>query len=141
MTSSTLFSNAKVTTPFDVDNKYIGTHFTYFDSTGRLLVVLEKSNVVREHELPIQIEYEYSSFRLLQKPIVASVAIFLLFAASISLNKMSFTIRNEKVKLYYNFCMYILISYYSLDKAQLKERIKYKKINKKKFLLFFYIVV
>lgn len=64
------------------------------------MIVLEKSNVVREHELPIQIEYEYSSWRLLQKPIVASMAIFVLFVASICLNKMTFTISNEKVSLY-----------------------------------------
>jgi oligosaccharyltransferase complex subunit alpha (ribophorin I) len=92
-------SNAKVTTPFDVDNEYIDTHFTYFDSTGRMMIVLEKSNVVREHELPIQIEYEYSSLRLLQKPVVASIAFFVLFAASICLNKMTFTISSEKVGL------------------------------------------
>ncbi|KAI9243585.1 Ribophorin I [Helicostylum pulchrum] len=93
-------TDAKVTTPFDVDNHYVDTHFTYFDSTGRMMIVLEKSNVVREHELPIQIEYAYSSWRLLQKPIVASMAIFVLFAASICLNKMTFTISNERVSLY-----------------------------------------
>lgn len=88
-------SNAKVTTPFAIDNEIIDTHFTYFDSTGRLMVVLEKFNVVREHELPIQIEYEYASIRLLQKPIVASAAIFLLFVVSIGLNKLSFTIGKQ----------------------------------------------
>ncbi|KAI7895853.1 Ribophorin I [Mucor mucedo] len=88
-------TNAKVNTPFAIDQELITKHFTYFDSTGRLMVVLEKDNVVREHELPIQIEYEYSSFRLLQKPIVASAAIFLLFLVSIGLNKLSFTIGKE----------------------------------------------
>ena len=46
-------SNVKVHTPFDIDSQEITHHFTYFDSTGRTMVVLEKANVVKEHELPI----------------------------------------------------------------------------------------
>lgn len=54
-------SNVKVTTPFDVESELITSHFTYFDSTGRVMVVLEKSNVVQEHELPIQVRlYAYA---------------------------------------------------------------------------------
>lgn len=48
-------SNVKVTTPFNVDSESVTSHFTYFDSTGRTMVILEKSNVVKEHELPIQV--------------------------------------------------------------------------------------
>lgn len=48
-------SNIKVATPFNVDSESITSHFTYFDSTGRTMVILEKSNVVKEHELPIQV--------------------------------------------------------------------------------------
>lgn len=81
------------------------------------MIVLEKSNVVREHELPIQIEYEYSSWRLLQKPIVASMAIFVLFAVSICLNKMTFTISNEKVSLYFNYVIFLLIEYYIIRQS------------------------
>ncbi|KAI8073451.1 Ribophorin I [Gilbertella persicaria] len=47
--------HVKVTAPFDLDAKEITSHFTYFDSTGRTMVVLEKKNVVKEHELPIQV--------------------------------------------------------------------------------------
>lgn len=67
------------------------------------MIVLEKDNVVREHEMSIQIQYEYPSFRLLQKPIVASAAIFLLFIISIGLNKLSFTI-GKQVRLVTHSC-------------------------------------
>jgi oligosaccharyltransferase complex subunit alpha (ribophorin I) len=109
-----------VTTPFAVDSEFIDKHFTYFDSTGRLMVVLEKFNVVREHELPIQIEYEYSSFRLLQKPIVASAAIFLLFVVSIGLNKLTFTIGKTQVRqwlVFYSFFLLILLLCYRQSQA------------------------
>ncbi|KAL0145580.1 Ribophorin I [Mucor lusitanicus] len=91
-------TNVKVTTPFNVDSEAITSHFTYFDSTGRTMVILEKNSVVREHELPIQIEYEYSSFRLLQKPLVVSSALFALFFVSIILNKMTFKIGKQETK-------------------------------------------
>ncbi|KAI8647550.1 Ribophorin I [Parasitella parasitica] len=48
-------TNVKLTAPFDMDSESIASHFTYFDSTGRTMIILEKSNVVREHELPIQV--------------------------------------------------------------------------------------
>ncbi|KAI9470537.1 MAG: Ribophorin I [Benjaminiella poitrasii] len=89
-------SDVKVTTPFGMDSESISSYFTYFDSTGRTMIVLEKNNVVREHELPIQIEYKYSAVYLLQKPLVASLAIFLLFTVSIIINKMSFRIGKEE---------------------------------------------
>jgi oligosaccharyltransferase complex subunit alpha (ribophorin I) len=50
-----IYRNIKVHTPFETDSELITSHFTYFDSTGRTMVVLEKSNVVKEHELPIQV--------------------------------------------------------------------------------------
>lgn len=50
--------NVKVTTPFDVDSELTATHYTYFDSTGRTMVVLEKHNVVKEHELPFQVSLQ-----------------------------------------------------------------------------------
>ncbi|KAI7904226.1 Ribophorin I [Cokeromyces recurvatus] len=89
-------SHIKVTTPFDVDSESTTFYFTYFDSTGRTMVVLEKNNVIKDHELPILIEYEYTTSRLLQKPLVTSFAIFLLFVISIIIGKMSFTIGKEE---------------------------------------------
>ncbi|KAI8971840.1 Ribophorin I [Mycotypha africana] len=90
--------NVKVNTPFDIDSQAITSYSTYFDSTGRIMVVLEKNNLVKEHELPIQIEYDYSVVNLLQKPFVASIGFFVLFSISIVLNRMSFVINSQKEK-------------------------------------------
>ncbi|KAI9278959.1 Ribophorin I [Phascolomyces articulosus] len=48
-------TNVQVHTPFKMDSIQHETHYTNFDSTGRYLVILEKHNVVREHEQPIQV--------------------------------------------------------------------------------------
>lgn len=50
-------SNVKVHAPFKLDREEHATHFTNFDSTGRYLLILEKHNVVKEHEQPIQVTY------------------------------------------------------------------------------------
>ncbi|CEI95758.1 hypothetical protein RMCBS344292_09936 [Rhizopus microsporus] len=91
-------SNIKVHSPFSIDAQSIAPHFTYFDSTGRVMVVLEKNNVVREHEQFIQIEYDYSISELLRKPIVVSTALLLLFVTSILFGKTSFNIGKEQKK-------------------------------------------
>ncbi|CEI95759.1 hypothetical protein RMCBS344292_09937 [Rhizopus microsporus] len=91
-------SNIKVHSPFSIDAQTIAPHFTYFDSTGRVMVVLEKNNVVREHEQFIQIEYDYSISELLRKPIVVSTALLLLFVTSILFGKTSFNIGKEQKK-------------------------------------------
>lgn len=50
-----VYRNIKVHSPFSIDAQSIAPHFTYFDSTGRVMVVLEKNKVVREHEQFIQV--------------------------------------------------------------------------------------
>lgn len=50
-----VYRNIKVYSPFSIDAQTIVPHFTYFDSTGRVMVVLEKNKVVREHEQFIQV--------------------------------------------------------------------------------------
>ncbi|KAI7855229.1 Ribophorin I [Circinella umbellata] len=85
-------TNVQVHTPFSMDSIQHETYYTNFDSTGRYLVILEKHNVVREHEQPIQITYQYPTIRLFQKPLLASAAIFVIFLMSTVFSKMSFTI-------------------------------------------------
>ncbi|CDH60601.1 ribophorin i [Lichtheimia corymbifera JMRC:FSU:9682] len=84
--------NVQVEMPFGYDNLEHAVHYTNFDSTGRYVVVIQKHNVVREHQQPIQITYDYPSSRLLQKPLVASAAIFILFLASILFSRLSLSI-------------------------------------------------
>ncbi|KAG1456506.1 hypothetical protein G6F56_006815 [Rhizopus delemar] len=90
--------NVKVHAPFTLNSEEIVSHFTFFDSTGRVMVVLEKKNAISAHELPIQVEYDYSTAELLRKPFIASTAFFSLFILSIVLGKFTFTIGKEQKK-------------------------------------------
>ncbi|KAI7884958.1 Ribophorin I [Lichtheimia hyalospora FSU 10163] len=90
--------NVQVELPFGYDNLEHTLHYTNFDSTGRYVVVIQKNNVVREHQQPIQITYDYPSSRLLQKPLVASAAIFVLFLASILFSRLSLSIETPAKK-------------------------------------------
>lgn len=49
--------NVQVEMPFGYDNLEHAVHYTNFDSTGRYVVVIQKHNVVREHQQPIQVRY------------------------------------------------------------------------------------
>ncbi|CAO3623598.1 unnamed protein product [Cunninghamella blakesleeana] len=89
-------SDVKVHTPFKLDLIEHSTLFTNFDSTGRYLVILEKQNVVQDYEKPIQITYKYSTYHLLQKPLVASFALLLLFTLSVIVSKLPVYIGKKK---------------------------------------------
>ncbi|CDS08914.1 hypothetical protein LRAMOSA10275 [Lichtheimia ramosa] len=90
--------NVQVAIPFGYDSLEHTVHYTNFDSTGRYVVVIQKNNVVREHQQPIQITYDYPSSRLLQKPLVASAAVFILFLASILFSRLSLSIESPAKK-------------------------------------------
>ncbi|KAF7724821.1 dolichyl-diphosphooligosaccharide--protein glycosyltransferase subunit 1 [Apophysomyces ossiformis] len=90
-------TNIEIDAPFEFDSIKHGKHFTNFDSTGRYLLVLEKSNVIHEHEQFVQIMYEYPTIRLLQKPLVASAALLSLFLLSIIISKMTFSIGTKEL--------------------------------------------
>lgn len=49
--------NVQVAIPFGYDSLEHTVHYTNFDSTGRYVVVIQKNNVVREHQQPIQVLY------------------------------------------------------------------------------------
>ncbi|KAI9267318.1 Ribophorin I [Sporodiniella umbellata] len=49
--------NIKVHSPISLDSEEIVSHYTFFDSTGRVMVVLEKNNAVAAHELPVQVQF------------------------------------------------------------------------------------
>ncbi|KAI8979782.1 Ribophorin I [Mycotypha africana] len=74
-------------------------HFTYFDSVGRPTIVFRKTYVVSDHEVPIFISYNYSTLRLLQKPLVTSSAIFFLFLLSICASKFLWTVTSDIAKV------------------------------------------
>ncbi|KAI8097180.1 Ribophorin I [Halteromyces radiatus] len=91
-------TDVKIYPNMDLDYVQEGKHFTNFDSTGRYEIILEKKNVVYEHQKPIQITYKYPTYRLLQKPLVVSASLLSLFVLSIIVSKLPFSINDTKQK-------------------------------------------
>ncbi|KAI8645820.1 Ribophorin I-domain-containing protein [Parasitella parasitica] len=81
---------------FEMDSIEHKIHYTYFDSTGRPAIVFSKKNVVSQHEQPILISYRYSTIKLLQKPIVASIAFFIMYLLNIVASKIPWKIGYEE---------------------------------------------
>ncbi|ORX85623.1 olygosaccharyltransferase alpha subunit [Basidiobolus meristosporus CBS 931.73] len=88
--------NVEVSSPFDIDRTEHSTHFTYFDTTGRYMLVLRKKNVVAEHFQNILISYDYPTIRLLQKPLAASTFFFVAFVLSMIVSRTEFFISKKK---------------------------------------------
>nr|CAD1835277.1 unnamed protein product [Ananas comosus var. bracteatus] len=57
--------------------------YSHLDIVGRPVVVLEKTNVVPEHNLYFQVFYRFSNLSLLREPVMLASGFFLLFVACI----------------------------------------------------------
>jgi len=71
--------DARVVTPFAVDSQSSNKHFTYLDTVGRTVLVVEKKNVVREHNQYFQVHYTFSKLSMLQEPFLIIVAFLFFF--------------------------------------------------------------
>jgi len=69
----------QVQTPFSVDSQSSATHFTYLDTSGRPVLVLNKKNVISEHDKYFQVSYTFTSFSLFSEPILLIGAYFAFF--------------------------------------------------------------
>ncbi|XP_062092947.1 dolichyl-diphosphooligosaccharide--protein glycosyltransferase subunit 1B [Humulus lupulus] len=72
-----------VVTPFPVE-QHLETKYSYLDVVGRTVVVLEKENVVPEHNSPFQVYYNFKPIFMLAEPLMLVIAFFLFFVASIA---------------------------------------------------------
>jgi len=83
--------------PFPVDKTSTATHFTYLDTFGRPVFILEKSNLVDAHDRYFQITYRFSQLAMLREPLLL-VAAFFIFAVFVMVYvRIEFTI-GEKTK-------------------------------------------
>jgi oligosaccharyltransferase complex subunit alpha (ribophorin I) len=73
--------DAHVSVPFSVDTQSTDKHYTYLDTTGRTVLVIEKRNVVKEHNQFFQVHYRYSRISMLQEPLLVAGALFAFFVA------------------------------------------------------------
>ncbi|KAL2555521.1 Dolichyl-diphosphooligosaccharide--protein glycosyltransferase subunit 1B [Forsythia ovata] len=69
------------------------TKYSYLDVIGRTVVVLEKKNVVPEHNVPFQVYYNFNPMFMLAEPLMLVSAFFLFFVACIAYLHMDLSIR------------------------------------------------
>ncbi len=85
--------------PFEVDKSDVVETYTYLDTIGRPTVLLEKHNVIDEHQGPVVIEYELPTHMLFLKPAGVAVFMFGIFLFFIVWSRLDFSI--VKVWLYF----------------------------------------
>jgi oligosaccharyltransferase complex subunit alpha (ribophorin I) len=71
----------EVVTPFTVDKRSADQHYTYLDTSGRPVIVLEKRNVlasegVLSHHQDFQVLYRFRTLSMLQEPFLLMTAYF-----------------------------------------------------------------
>ncbi|KAK4790681.1 hypothetical protein SAY86_017985 [Trapa natans] len=72
-----------VDVPFPVE-QYLEKKYSYLDVVGRTVVVLEKNNVVPEHNSPFQVYYHFNPIFMLAEPIMLTTTFFLLFITCVA---------------------------------------------------------
>ncbi|KAI4346327.1 hypothetical protein L6164_007234 [Bauhinia variegata] len=77
---------------FPVEQR-LETKYSYLDVVGRPVVVLEKKNVVPEHNTPFQVYYSFNPIFMLAEPLMLVSAFFLFFVASIAYLHVDVSIR------------------------------------------------
>ncbi|XP_076882215.1 dolichyl-diphosphooligosaccharide--protein glycosyltransferase subunit 1A-like [Bidens hawaiensis] len=83
--------DVSVSVPFSVKQSQ-ETTFSHLDIAGRPTVVVEKVNVVPEHNQYFQVHYKFSNLSLLTEPLMLIFGIFSLFVACIIYMHADFTI-------------------------------------------------
>ncbi|XP_076333063.1 dolichyl-diphosphooligosaccharide--protein glycosyltransferase subunit 1 [Tachypleus tridentatus] len=77
---------------YQVQRKSDQLHFTYLDTIGRPVIVLEKSNLVEQHIQDFEIHYKFQKILMLQEPLLVVIALYLLFILVIIYVRLDFTI-------------------------------------------------
>ncbi|XP_065870091.1 dolichyl-diphosphooligosaccharide--protein glycosyltransferase subunit 1B [Euphorbia lathyris] len=69
--------------PFSVD-QHLETKYSYLDVVGRTVLVLEKKNVVPEHNAPFQVYYSFNKIFMLAEPLMLVSVFFFFFIACVA---------------------------------------------------------
>ncbi|MCD9646084.1 Dolichyl-diphosphooligosaccharide--protein glycosyltransferase subunit 1B [Datura stramonium] len=75
--------NPSAVVPFTVEQR-TERKCSYLDVVGRTVVVLEKANVVPEHNSPFQVYYQFSPIYMLAEPLMLTSVFFLFFMACVT---------------------------------------------------------
>nr|XP_043631605.1 dolichyl-diphosphooligosaccharide--protein glycosyltransferase subunit 1B [Erigeron canadensis] len=84
--------NPHAVVPFSVERS-AETKYTYLDIVGRPVVVLEKENIVPEHNSLFQVYYDFHPMFMLAEPMMLISVFFFLFVAALAYIHMDISIR------------------------------------------------
>ncbi|GFO07410.1 dolichyl-diphosphooligosaccharide--protein glycosyltransferase subunit 1 [Plakobranchus ocellatus] len=90
--------NIELKIPFDVERQGDQVHYTYLDTLGRPVVVLNKNNLVEQHIQDFELHYTFQRLLLLQEPLLVVGAFYLLFLAVIIYVRLDFAITKDEAK-------------------------------------------
>lgn len=99
MVSDHFIRDPHVKIPFNVDTQSNEKHYTYLDTTGRTVLVIEKKNAVKEHNQYFQVHYKYSKLSMLQEPFLVAGALFAFFLAVIFYVRFEISIKKVLLSL------------------------------------------
>ncbi|KAM1019761.1 hypothetical protein ACFX15_040364 [Malus domestica] len=83
--------NPSAVVPFSVE-QHLETKYSYLDVAGRTVVVLEKRNVVPEHNSHFQVYYTFNPVFMLAEPLMLVSTFFFVFMASVAYLHIDFSI-------------------------------------------------
>ncbi|KAA8534374.1 hypothetical protein F0562_031875 [Nyssa sinensis] len=84
--------NPSAVVPFPVE-QHLEISYSYLDIVGRTVVVLEKTNVVPEHNSPFQVYYDFNQIFMLAEPLMLASVFFLFFMACVAYLHVDLSIR------------------------------------------------
>nr|GLL23226.1 dolichyl-diphosphooligosaccharide--protein glycosyltransferase subunit 1B [Ipomoea trifida] len=87
--------NPSAVVPFPFEQR-LEKKYSYLDVVGRTVIVLEKKNVVPEHNHPFQVHYQFNKIFMLAEPLMLTGAFFLFFVACTTYLQMDLSIRKFK---------------------------------------------
>lgn len=86
-------SGITVATPFPIDSLEYSTTYSYLDTVGRPTVILRKTGCSDKHAVDIVIGYDYSTLKLMRKPIAVAAALLGVFSLTGTLTRLSWSLK------------------------------------------------
>lgn len=88
--------NLKLETPYKVEQDKSELHYTYLDTVGRPVIVAHKKDLVEQHIQDFTLHYTFSKINLLQEPLLAVGAFYVLFLTVILYVRIDFSITKDE---------------------------------------------
>jgi oligosaccharyltransferase complex subunit alpha (ribophorin I) len=85
-------NNIEFVAPYSVTRKPNEMHYTYLDTVGRPVVVINKKNTVENHIKDFQIKYTFNKTLIVLKPLLVIASLFVIFLIVIILVRIDFSI-------------------------------------------------